>query len=283
MAERGSRNLSDADSTPVGLRPQLPRRTFLKAIGATVAGVVGPILPIPEHLAAVAAAPAPAPFGALVTAPPPPGVAQTIAAASPLVHQALAELKAYDLVFDVKPTNFVHAGDHGSLVGLTLRHRQSPSRRTGADLILTVDGQANSLVAVQFLVAWCLDGSLELQSTLLDLRRGEYQVPWTESRPPTELPIMRKPRRVHHWTFVHDAPPPPESLPASGWPPDRPERCEWYYHGCIGTEWAEEHGLLFQRARQVAEQRSCQPDPRHVVELGYQDPVPLPLQGATSA
>lgn len=263
MALFDESDLPAAVSTPVSgdVEQQPTRRTFLKAVGATFLGSVGGTAPISRTLRTAAAAPLP------------PEAIAAIVTASPLFQEVLGELQVYNIGFDVTPTNFHPTSDQGNLVGMRLQHHQAPSPRTGADLILTVDRQASLLVAVQYLIGWCLASSLEIHCTLLDQRRGEYEQPCPKQRPLTAPPIMHRPRLERHWTFPlnHTRPSQPEQVPATGWPPDDPSRRFWQYQGGSGIEWATVHGLAVQRATQVQAQRSNQPDEQRVVNLDFTD------------
>lgn len=252
----------DQGDQPLQHRPNPSRRRFLQAVGATIIGSVATTMPLPILDINASAAPASR------------DKAWAIAVASPLFQEAIAELSEGQFVFDATSSSFREVGAQGSLVGLLLQHRSSASRRVGASLIMTVDLQAHSLNFVQFIVGWCLDFSLEAQSTIFDVRNQPYRQ-ISDARPPQTLPPLTRPRHGRHWTFARPVPLEnrPEKLVVTGWPSDTTDACHWFYDGCTSTEWATENGAVIHRCTQVAEQRSCQPDHRRIVDLVYTEPV----------
>jgi hypothetical protein len=244
---------SQNDENSAAYAAHLSRRGFLKAVGATVAGSLAASLSIPPHLAVAAA-----------TSTAAPAEPWAIAAASPLLQQAVSELTTLQFAFALDGAHFHHTSDYLGFVGLILPHRSASSRRCGVDLVLTVDMQARALTAVHYVIGWCLEGSLELNSGILD------------GSPPELLQtrggviVVPAPRHDRQWTFARNSAsidPPPNPLPIDGWPPDASAACPWYYGGCITTAWAASGNVVIQRGTQVIETHSCQPGQTRTLNL----------------
>lgn len=232
------------------------RRIFLKAVGATVLGSVAATVPIPSFVSQVAAVPESR------------RRAQEIASSAPLFRYVLGILQAHHFTFDASVDSFNYASEQERYAGLTLHHRETRSRRTGADLVLTVDMQSSILISVQYIIGWCLDCSLEVQSTVWDVRlelpRQGY------GRKPTPKPEdVTWPQQDQHWTLRRA----PKEVTQSGtsladdWPSDPPEACHWFYLGQHTTDWVTTNGQLSYRCTQVVEERSCQPEQKRTLAL----------------
>jgi hypothetical protein len=230
------------------------RRTFLTSVGAAMVGAVAAELAIPASIAA-AASPAAS------------NEPWAIAAGSELFQHVIDELVAQQFVFDLNGASFQHTSDRAGLVGLTLRHRQSPSPRSGVDVVLTVDPQSRTLSAIQVIQGWCLDWSLEIHSIMFDgtiveeYRRGVLVGTYYR-------------RREQHWSFPRDAAsatPPPSPLPLDGWPAETPDMCPWHYQGCIGMDWDTGKARTVHFGTRILEQRSCQAAQQRIIERTRQD------------
>jgi hypothetical protein len=252
------------DTATPDSRSSLPttRRVFLKALGVTAIGTVAGSLPIPPLLTPVSAAPA---------APPPESIekALTIAKGAAMFQEISTDLQAYEFAFDVSFSAVHHSSANGVFVGFVLRHSRSSSRRTGADVIVTVNLSTEQLTVVQFVTGWCLVDAMQVSSTVLDIRA----VPYEESRPSrihfSEPPRLVRPRttQLHRLERANPRPLKPEEIVASGWPPERATDCYWYYQGCSSTEWIADQETLIYRCTQVAEEQSCQPGQQRILDL----------------
>ncbi|MGH2545044.1 MAG: hypothetical protein ACRDIB_19805 [Ardenticatenaceae bacterium] len=221
----------------------ISRRSLLKSLGVLTLGSCAATVPLPPFLATA--------WGQSGSGEP-----WQVALASPLFHHFLAELKQAGHHFLLTPNSFVSVAESGNLVALTLRHTQSPSPRTGTDLVLTVDMQQGQLVAAQYLRGVCLDGSLHISSAKVDRRISHRQA---TSRGDVRSYV---PRSSRFWTFARaaeDIPPPPDPLPLEGWPPELPGACYWHYRGCTQTVWREVEGFMIRLGAHVVEESTCAP------------------------
>jgi hypothetical protein len=245
-----------SQTTPSTIAPHISRRSLLKALGAAVVTSVAATLPVPSHFALAATSSAP-------------DDAWAIAAASPLLQLALDRLTVYQFDFRLDAASFRQVAEQPGLVGLLLRQQRSPHRRMGVDLISTVDTQQRTLRAVQAVIGWCQDCSLDIKSALLDAaslqpistttRAGEFETPG--------------PHQEQQWSFPRaaaDFPPPPklDERAVDGWPPEVVSPLYWFYSGCGAVDWSGDKQPIL-RCTQVVEARSSQPDDTRVFELRY--------------
>lgn len=236
---------------------QISRRTLLKTLGATTLGTIAATLPVPSYFTIAASATAANPSDAWA-----------IAAASPILHRGLDHLKTYGFEFTLERTRFEYVGEKSPLIGLRLRQTGTLSRRTGADLLCTVDLDARKLVGVQYVIGACQDCSLEAQSVILN--EQSLRSSYISTRDSTiEQP---GPSRYDSWSYarsIADLPPPPDLLlPSQGWPPDVISPWYWYYKGCERTEWTADSPPIL-RCSEIVEARSSEPADQRRFTLVY--------------
>ncbi|OGO72707.1 MAG: hypothetical protein A2Z49_07670 [Chloroflexi bacterium RBG_19FT_COMBO_56_12] len=127
------------DPIPEGEQNQdnsISRRQFLKIAGVTLAGAAVTLLPaLPTSIAAINTL-QDIPIEEIRKA-------LEIAKKESMFQEAVVELEALNIQFNIVPEAVSASSAQGDLVGLLLHQSSSPSRRMGADLILTVDMSKN--------------------------------------------------------------------------------------------------------------------------------------------
>lgn len=129
----------------------LSRRKFLEILGATTVAAIAANVSIPSSIATAAS-------GDRVDF----AKALAIVVESPLYRQAIDELEAKGFLFDLKKNTFQGAPKEPDLVGIVLAQTKTPSRKTGADIALTVSLREEALHAVNYVVGQSNEDSLEI-------------------------------------------------------------------------------------------------------------------------
>lgn len=223
---------------------------------------------------------------ALASSEPPQDIlegALTIAQADSMYVQAINELSAWKLAFDITPRNALFSVTLDSLVGLTYKQVKTESARFGGDLTLTIDIRTKLLLAVQFVIGWCWDDRLHVESTIFDARFPAYpQIVSPRSLNGATSPMVI-PRTMMAWELLRldqtnqvfkD-----EVVIDSGWPPESPGRCYWHYQGCSQASWIKDKDSLVYRCTQVIEASSCESSDQHTLDLSY---VPVDTEAKPS-
>ena len=196
-----------------------------------------------------------------------------IAKKESMFQEAVVELEALNIQFNIVPEAVSASSAQGDLVGLLLHQSSSPSRRMGADLILTVDMSKEILNIVQYLVGWCLVKSTKLKSVIFDIRFPLYEKLREDRIKYDTPPKMTRPRKEHHWSFSRPNSPPlrPEDLVEFGWPPETTDSHFWYFDGCISPGWTVYREANHFLCAQVGEHQSDDSRQQRVLDLAYID------------
>jgi hypothetical protein len=161
------------------------------------------------------------------------------------------------LSFNVTVDSALFASLQEPLAGFVLPHSQSPSRRMGADLALTVDVAQGLVTSVHFLTGWSLVDMLEVASITFDVRNPLYEESRDGRIQYDTPPALIRPRIEDYWTFPRpDSPPMTDAdLVETGWPPhaEDPAAGYWHYGGCNQTGWMVEREAWVYRCVQVRE------------------------------
>ena len=244
----------------------LSRRQFLKIAGVSLAGAAVTLLPtVPTSIAA---------FNTLQYLPIEDiRKALEIAKKAPMFQEAITELEAINIRFNIVPESVSASSAQGDLVGLLLHQSSSPSRRLGADLLLTVDLSKEILNIVQYLVGWCLVKSTKLKSVIFDIRFPLYEKLREDTVKYETPPNMIRPRKEHHWSLSRPNSPPvrPEDLVEFGWPPEAPDSHFWYFDGCTSPGWTVYREANHFRCAQAGEHQSDDARQQPVLDLVYID------------
>jgi|GEM_PF-3149439 len=204
----------------------LSRRQFVKSIGAaTLGALIGNVAVPPSISKAVAADSVDI------------NRARAIAEESPLLKQALAELKSKGFAFDLSQSGFSRASSrpdfskYTELVGLSFASIETAPSRTVADIMATVDLKSQGLTSLTYSVVRSTDEALEVSEVLL---QSDGQRRESEKSSPRKGAIVHRGPVVHPITAVMSSPPAPSRNP------DDPEWCEeFYYTEC--TQWYVDH------------------------------------------
>jgi hypothetical protein len=197
----------------------MPRRSFLKAIGATTVGIVASTLSVPDSIAMASQRDAVDQEKAI-----------SVAAASPLVEKALWELSDKGFVFDLQQgTGLQRFPGKESMVGIIVKDfiPQFFHRTEGSHLILTVDLEISALQALQFTVGRSLTDGLDISSvTLFEDLRFESHAFFTRDDEPSFIgpPVLPLPKEK-----VTSATNPTQTLQGC---PTYKECTQWYYDSC---------------------------------------------------
>lgn len=224
----------------------LSRREFLQVGGVAVGGAL------------LAAAPLnlikPPNFGQ--TAPGSVEDALKIALADAMFLEMEEEVKALGMSLNQTADTVKLSGTQDSLTGFVLTHSQSPSKRMGADVALTVDVGRGIVTSVQLVVGWSLVDMLNLAHIMLDYR--DSPEPLYPTRANTGAPPeMLKPRTEEYFYFPRADSPAwkPEDLVETGWTPhaEDPAAGYWHYGNSTQAGWILEKGEYVYRCNQAKE------------------------------
>jgi len=231
---------------PTEPQPALTRREFLQ-VGGVVAG------------------------GALLTATPlnlirPPNFGQTtpgsiddalkIALADAMFLEMKEEVKALGMALNLDAASIKLSGTQDALTSFVLTHSQSPSKRMGADMALTVDVGRGLVMSVQLVVGWSEVDMLNLAHITLDYRDVPEPLYPTRANAGTPPEILR-PRSEAYYYFPRANSPAyqPEDLVESGWPPhaEDPAAGYWHYGNTAQAGWMLELGEYVYRCNETKE------------------------------
>ncbi len=243
------------DDCPCGKKPSggdpspntITRREFLKAAGTVAVGATLSVFPVRPLSVLAARVPGPEELAPAVE----------IAVRDAMFQEAMAELGALGLSFEIAPDLIVFASMQDTLTGFVLPHSQSPSRRMGATLTLTVDIAQGLVTSIHMLTGWSLVDVLEVASFTFDARDPLYEEARSGRIPYDTPPALLRPRREMYWSFPRpDSPPMTDAdLVETGWPPhaEDPAAGYWHYGGCSQATWMVEREAWVYRGVQVRE------------------------------
>ncbi len=222
----------------------LSRREFLQVSGVATAGVMLAALP-PNLINPPNFAPAGTVEDAL-----------KIALPDAMFLEMEEEVKALGMALNLDAASIKLSGTQDALTGFVLTHSQSPSKRMGADLALTVDVGRGLVTSVQLVVGWSEVDMLNLAHITLDYR--DVPEPLYPTRANTGAPPeMLRPRSEAYFYFPRINSPAyqPEDLVESGWPPhaEDPAAGYWHYGNTAQAGWMLELGEYVYRCNEAKE------------------------------
>jgi hypothetical protein len=143
------------------------------------------------------------------------------------------------------------------LAGFVLPHSDSPSRRMGANLALTVDVAQGLVTSVHSLTGWSQVEMLDVASFTFDMRGPLYEEARSGRIQYDKPPALIRPRVETYWTFLRPGSPPmtDADLVETSWPPhaEDPAVDYWHYGGCSQAGWIVECEAWVYRCIQVRE------------------------------
>jgi hypothetical protein len=243
--------------------PRLTRNEFLKTMGVSAAGILAGV-PLLFRMQTSPSLKPQVPLEDLERG-------FQIAAGDGMVQDSLIGIRSLGFTLSIADESLVSYSAQEDLLGLVLRHQSSSSRRTGADLIATVDLGVGLVTMVQVIVGWSYIDTIDVASMIYDIRLPLYEEPYEGRLGHPDPPVWLRPRLEQQWVYYRPDSPPirPEDLLEVGWPPDEEaiQAGYWYYGGCSGAEWVLDQETYLYRGVQLVELR--EPEQRQLITLEY--------------
>jgi hypothetical protein len=196
--------------------------------------------------------------------------------ASDLVNHVLDELKEAKIKYQLTPSAVTLSSVQSNLTGLVLKRIDSPSRRTGADLCITVDMLGERVTFLQVITGACQVDTLIVDSHLFDSRLPPYPEPRDPRGEYKTLPGLVWPQETRYWFFSH---PDARKMTADemipfGYPPEDDTSDIWMLTGITNAEWSSIEGQLIYRANEASERKPAQsakkqPEQTRSLKLSY--------------
>lgn len=172
---------------------------------------------------------------------------------SPLWQVVVKELAVFDFGFAADSSAFTEVAAQEALIALQTVQQKTPSPRTGADILVTVDVDQRTVVAIQYIFAGAQAAALEVHAVRLTPESLVFEEVQTRGGA-----LLRPgPRVEQHWSF------PRSTLLADlraypliehGWPDDAVGGPAWHYSGVQGAAWQKGAQGFYWAATTIAEQ-----------------------------
>jgi hypothetical protein len=205
----------------------ISRRKFLELLGVTTVGAIAANVTIPSSITSASSGDR-ADFAKSLA----------IVVESPLYRQAIDELEAKGFLFDLKKSTFQRAPKEPGLVGIVLAQTKTPSRKTGADIALTVSLREEALHAVNYVVGQSNEDSLEIARVNLTFGKSRTASSESFARGQATLqrgaPVLPIGEVIETISGQVSNKPAPESVCT---PSSYTECTDWYYSSCCQASW----------------------------------------------